>query len=200
MCLLQHGKRDKANIVYFTSLPVIFSVKKYADVLWEVSEALRAACWSVFCYLINLLLPLLQLFVYFVYRVYPSIYLLSTLCLLCLPLHLFVSFTGAAAEHCSSVPPYLLYLPFHLSAFPTLCFFACRFHFLFLAQVAKERNITVHLRHHLIEVKPDTREAVFQNLDSPEDLKTLPVSVGTCLSLLLGSLNNVNATKVLAGI
>ncbi|XP_050714972.1 sulfide:quinone oxidoreductase, mitochondrial-like [Eriocheir sinensis] len=71
----KHGKRDKANIIYFTSLPVIFGIKKYADSLWEV---------------------------------------------------------------------------------------------------VKKKDITVNLRHNLIEVKPDTREAVFQNLDSPDDLQTLP--------------------------
>ncbi|XP_066951980.1 sulfide:quinone oxidoreductase, mitochondrial-like isoform X2 [Macrobrachium rosenbergii] len=72
--LRKHGKRDKANIVYYTSLPVLFGVKKYADALWEI---------------------------------------------------------------------------------------------------VKERNISVNLRHHLIEVKPDSREAVFQNLDKPEELSTL---------------------------
>lgn len=66
----KHGKRDKANIVYYTSLPVLFGIKKYADALWEV---------------------------------------------------------------------------------------------------VKERNITVNLRHNLIEVKPDSKEAVFQNLDKPEE-------------------------------
>ncbi|CAJ1056452.1 sulfide:quinone oxidoreductase%2C mitochondrial-like [Xyrichtys novacula] len=30
------GKRAKANIIYNTSLPVIFGVKKYADALWEI--------------------------------------------------------------------------------------------------------------------------------------------------------------------
>ncbi|XP_041650969.1 sulfide:quinone oxidoreductase, mitochondrial-like [Cheilinus undulatus] len=30
------GKRAKANIIYNTSLPVIFGIKKYADALWEV--------------------------------------------------------------------------------------------------------------------------------------------------------------------
>ncbi|XP_045117192.1 sulfide:quinone oxidoreductase, mitochondrial-like isoform X1 [Portunus trituberculatus] len=72
--LRKHGKRDKANIQYFTSLPVIFGIKKYADALWEV---------------------------------------------------------------------------------------------------VKERDITVNLRHNLIEVKPDSREAVFQNLENPDDLKTI---------------------------
>nr|QTJ02330.1 sulfide quinone oxidoreductase 1 [Xenograpsus testudinatus] len=71
----KHGKRDKANIIYCTSLPVIFGIKKYADALWKV---------------------------------------------------------------------------------------------------VKERDITVNLRHNLIEVKPDTREAVFQNLESPDELLTLP--------------------------
>ncbi|XP_008310681.1 sulfide:quinone oxidoreductase, mitochondrial [Cynoglossus semilaevis] len=34
--LRKTGKREKANIIYNTSLPVIFAVKKYADSLWEV--------------------------------------------------------------------------------------------------------------------------------------------------------------------
>ncbi|CAL4061214.1 unnamed protein product, partial [Meganyctiphanes norvegica] len=68
------GKRDDANIIYNTSLPVLFGVKHYADALWKVVEG---------------------------------------------------------------------------------------------------RNINVNLRHNLIEVKPDTKEAVFQNLDKPEELKTL---------------------------
>ncbi|XP_071518937.1 sulfide:quinone oxidoreductase, mitochondrial isoform X2 [Panulirus ornatus] len=72
--LRKHGKRDKASIIYNTSLPVIFGVKKYADALW---------------------------------------------------------------------------------------------------QVVKERGITVNLRHNLIEVKPESKEAVFQNLDKPEELKTI---------------------------
>lgn len=33
------GKRDKANVQYHTSLPVIFGVKKYADALWKQTEA-----------------------------------------------------------------------------------------------------------------------------------------------------------------
>lgn len=33
---LQTGKRSKANIIYNTSLPVLFGVKKYADCLWEI--------------------------------------------------------------------------------------------------------------------------------------------------------------------
>lgn len=68
------GKRDKAKIVYHTSLPVIFGVKKYADALWEV---------------------------------------------------------------------------------------------------IKERGIDVTLRSNLIEVRPDTREAIFQNLDKPEETQVI---------------------------
>ncbi|XP_048829381.1 sulfide:quinone oxidoreductase, mitochondrial [Brienomyrus brachyistius] len=34
--LRKTGKRSKANIIYNTSLPVLFGVKKYADCLWEV--------------------------------------------------------------------------------------------------------------------------------------------------------------------
>ena len=34
----QTGKRDKATIIYNTSLPVLFGVKKYADSLWKVVE------------------------------------------------------------------------------------------------------------------------------------------------------------------
>ena len=65
------GKRDKANVIYHSALPVIFGVKKYADALWEV---------------------------------------------------------------------------------------------------VKERDIQVNLRSNLIEVKPDSKEAIFQNLDKPEEL------------------------------
>ncbi|KAF5297900.1 hypothetical protein FQA39_LY11885 [Lamprigera yunnana] len=36
--LRRHGKRDKTNIIYNTSLPVIFGVKKYADALWKLVE------------------------------------------------------------------------------------------------------------------------------------------------------------------
>ncbi|XP_062277461.1 sulfide:quinone oxidoreductase, mitochondrial-like isoform X2 [Scomber scombrus] len=34
--LRKTGKRGKANIIYNTSLPVLFGVKKYADSLWEI--------------------------------------------------------------------------------------------------------------------------------------------------------------------
>ncbi|KAF3854966.1 hypothetical protein F7725_023021 [Dissostichus mawsoni] len=34
--LRKTGKRAKANIIYNTSLPVLFGIKKYADSLWEI--------------------------------------------------------------------------------------------------------------------------------------------------------------------
>lgn len=34
----KNGIRDKVNIIYNTSLPVLFGVKKYADALWKVVE------------------------------------------------------------------------------------------------------------------------------------------------------------------
>ncbi|GCB81331.1 hypothetical protein scyTo_0022158 [Scyliorhinus torazame] len=37
--LRKRGKRSKANIIYNTSLPVIFGVKKYADVLLNIVKA-----------------------------------------------------------------------------------------------------------------------------------------------------------------
>ncbi|KAK7074777.1 hypothetical protein SK128_016877 [Halocaridina rubra] len=70
----KQGKRDKANIEYYTSLPVLFGIKKYADALWKV---------------------------------------------------------------------------------------------------VNERKININLRHNLVEVKPDSREAVFQNLDKPDELRTV---------------------------
>ncbi|XP_063930680.1 sulfide:quinone oxidoreductase, mitochondrial [Zophobas morio] len=72
------GKRDKAAVIYNTSLPVIFGVKKYADALWEICA---------------------------------------------------------------------------------------------------ERQIQVNLRTNLVEVRPDSREAVFQNLDNPDKMTTLKYSM-----------------------
>ena len=47
-----------------------------------------------------------------------------------------------------------------------------------MMKICKERNIHVNLRQNLIEIKPDTKEAVFLKLDSePEELVTLPVSL-----------------------
>lgn len=36
-----------------------------------------------------------------------------------------------------------------------------------LEKVVKKRNIAVNFRHELVEVKPDTKEAVFRLLDDP---------------------------------
>jgi NADPH-dependent 2,4-dienoyl-CoA reductase/sulfur reductase-like enzyme len=72
------GKRDKANVIYNTSLAVIFGVKKYADALWKVCEG---------------------------------------------------------------------------------------------------RNINVNLRTNLIEIKPDKKEAIFQNLDKPHEVTTFQYSM-----------------------
>lgn len=36
MFLSQTGKRSHANLMYNTSLPVLFGIKKYADSLWQI--------------------------------------------------------------------------------------------------------------------------------------------------------------------
>lgn len=36
MLAFQTGKRQKAKVIYNTSLPVLFGIKKYADSLWEI--------------------------------------------------------------------------------------------------------------------------------------------------------------------
>ncbi len=36
--IYQHGNRDRANVIYNTSLPVIFGVKEYAKALMKVVE------------------------------------------------------------------------------------------------------------------------------------------------------------------
>ena len=36
---IQNGKREQANIIYHSALPVLFGVKKYADALWKVVES-----------------------------------------------------------------------------------------------------------------------------------------------------------------
>ena len=87
--LRQMGKRDKANVIYHSSLAVLFGVKKYADSLWEV---------------------------------------------------------------------------------------------------VKEKNIDVNLRSNLIEVKPDSKEAVFQNLDKPEEtiVRTIFILFCYCFEMCRG--------------
>merc|ERR1711915_639786 len=42
-----------------------------------------------------------------------------------------------------------------------------------LWNIVKGRGINVHLRQHLVEIKPETKEAVFENLDNNE-LTTVP--------------------------
>jgi len=42
-----------------------------------------------------------------------------------------------------------------------------------LWEVVKERGINVHLRQHLVEIRPEAKEAVFENLDTSE-LSTVP--------------------------
>ena len=40
-----------------------------------------------------------------------------------------------------------------------------------LWEVVKGRGINVHLRQHLVEIKPETKEAVFENLDTNEQVR-----------------------------
>eukprot|EP00092_Neocalanus_flemingeri_P008891 GFUD01009566.1.p1 GENE.GFUD01009566.1~~GFUD01009566.1.p1 ORF type:complete len:447 (+),score=127.42 GFUD01009566.1:93-1433(+) len=51
--------------------------------------------------------------------------------------------------------------------------FACKKYADALWEVVKGRGINVHLRQHLVEIKTDTKEAVFENLDTNE-LETVP--------------------------
>ena len=37
-----------------------------------------------------------------------------------------------------------------------------------LWEVVTGRGINIHLRHHLVEIKPDTKEAIFENLDTQD--------------------------------
>ena len=43
-----------------------------------------------------------------------------------------------------------------------------------LWKVVEERGIEVNNRSHLVEVRPDSREAVFENLDDPSKRETVP--------------------------
>jgi len=45
-----------------------------------------------------------------------------------------------------------------------------------LSKIAKEKNIDVVTRRNLIEVNPDTRQAVFENLDNPDEKITMEYS------------------------
>lgn len=51
-----------------------------------------------------------------------------------------------------------------------------------LWKVAKSRNINVNLRTCLVEVHPEKNEAVFQNLDKPEQKFTVEVGIHTSFS------------------
>ena len=46
--------------------------------------------------------------------------------------------------------------------------FACKKYADALWEVVKGRGINVNLRQHLVEIKPDTKEAVFENLETNE--------------------------------
>lgn len=77
------GKRAKANLIYNTSLPVLFGIKKYAESLWDI---------------------------------------------------------------------------------------------------VKQRDLQVNLRHNLIEVRADKKEAVFENLDKPGETKVFEVKLCYCIA------------------
>ena len=44
-----------------------------------------------------------------------------------------------------------------------------------LWEIVKARELTVNLRHNLIEVRADKQEAVFENLDKPGETKVFKV-------------------------
>jgi hypothetical protein len=44
------GKRGNAKVLYHSSLPVLFGVKKYADALWEQVRSLLALILFFFFY------------------------------------------------------------------------------------------------------------------------------------------------------
>lgn len=46
-----------------------------------------------------------------------------------------------------------------------------------LWEIVKHRNLEVNLRHNLIEVRADRKEAVFENLDKPGETKVMEVTV-----------------------
>ena len=49
--------------------------------------------------------------------------------------------------------------------------FACKKYADALWEVVKRKGINVHLRQHLVEIKPDTKEAVFEDLDTNKLVK-----------------------------
>jgi len=54
----------------------------------------------------------------------------------------------------------------YFTSLPVL--FGCKKYADALWEICNDRNINVNLRHHLVEVKPESKEAVFENLDSKE--------------------------------
>ena len=46
--------------------------------------------------------------------------------------------------------------------------FACKKYADALWEVVKRKGINVHLRQHLVEIKPETKEAVFEDLETSE--------------------------------
>ena len=52
--------------------------------------------------------------------------------------------------------------------------FACKKYADALWEVVKRKDINVHLRQHLVEIKPDTKEAVFEDLESNNLVMKIP--------------------------
>lgn len=46
-----------------------------------------------------------------------------------------------------------------------------------LWEIVKDRDLQVNLRHNLVEVRADKKEAVFENLDKPGETKVIEVTV-----------------------
>ena len=62
--------------------------------------------------------------------------------------------------------------------------FSCKKYEDALWEVVKGRGINVHLRENLVEIKPDRKEAIFENLDSKEKViktKKKNFTSGACL-------------------
>ena len=49
-------------------------------------------------------------------------------------------------------------------------------------QVVNSRGITVNTRRNLVEVRSESREAVFQDLDNPDNLETVKVRSSTSIN------------------
>lgn len=53
-----------------------------------------------------------------------------------------------------------------------------------LWKIVEERNIKVNLRTNLIEVKPEEKVAIFQNLDKPEEKTKMEVIFSCTITLI----------------